>query len=311
MKWKYFPSLCTHLGGSLRPNWRLPSFSHWQSSPFSCSFTCSGIKLSEDWLPTPSTSAVICMHGWRSNSSLIGLVFSWHGLRLSPAEDPSGCAPHLPQHCPLRPPPSAPPHMHTHAPSHHARACCIPHDWTRPPGPRTPCSRRVNATARVCSDAAFSSTWNKHIRINSAKGGKKRAYLQYLALELTRCYVIVFLLLSLGSFHYSTSLPLAASSLFFLHIISSSSSRGWLVKKYPVNCHFCPLVWFFTLPPPQPSSPDKKEPLLRCFAGHYKMVAMDTQSEQAPHAGSRKNYKCSISCNLMEKIPQTECCVKR
>lgn len=66
------------------------------------------------------------------------------------------------------------------------------------------------------------------------------------------------------------------------------------------------------LPLSQPSSPDKKEPLLRCFARHYKMVAMDTQSEQAPHTGSRiGNDRCNIShfknssfsrlCKLMDR----------
>lgn len=66
------------------------------------------------------------------------------------------------------------------------------------------------------------------------------------------------------------------------------------------------------LPLPQPSSPDKKEPLLRCFPRHYKTVAMDTQSEQAPHTGSRigndrcnishfKNSSFSLQCKLMDR----------
>lgn len=47
---------------------------------------------------------------------------------------------------------------------------------------------------------------------------------------------------------------------------------------------------------PSPCSPDKKDPLLRCFARHYKTVAMDTHSEQAPHPGSRVgNDRCNIS----------------
>lgn len=50
------------------------------------------------------------------------------------------------------------------------------------------------------------------------------------------------------------------------------------------------------LPLSLPSSPDKKEPLLRCFVRHYKTVAMDTQSEQAPYTGSRRgNDRCNIS----------------
>lgn len=50
------------------------------------------------------------------------------------------------------------------------------------------------------------------------------------------------------------------------------------------------------LPPSQPSSPDKKKPLLRCFVKHYKMVAMDTHSEQAPHTSGRvRNDTCNIS----------------
>lgn len=56
------------------------------------------------------------------------------------------------------------------------------------------------------------------------------------------------------------------------------------------------LSFDFPLPLSQPSSPDKKEPLLRCFARHYKTVAMDTQSEQAPHTGSGiGNDRCNIS----------------
>lgn len=72
------------------------------------------------------------------------------------------------------------------------------------------------------------------------------------------------------------------------------------------------------LPLSQPSSPDKKEPLLRCFARHYKTVAMDTQSEQAPHTGSRiENDRCNISHFRGKKIPSLSllcklmnCCVK-
>lgn len=67
-------------------------------------------------LQIPSTRApptgLISMHGWGPSSSLIGPVSSWHGLWLTPAEDPAGCMP----------------------PSHHAHACCIPHDWTCPLG---------------------------------------------------------------------------------------------------------------------------------------------------------------------------------
>lgn len=102
---------------------------------------------------------------------------------------------------------------------------------------------------------------------------------------------MVFLLRSLGSFHYSTSLQLAAASLFFAHRLSRQLS--WRAAGEKISCQLSllpsRLIFFFlTLPPPQPSSPDKKEPLLRCFAGHYNTVAMDTQSEQAPHAGSRE-----------------------
>lgn len=64
--------------------------------------------------PRPSScDRLISMHGWGPSYSLIGPVSSWHRLRLTPAEDPAGCVP----------------------PSHHAYACCIPHDWMRPPGP--------------------------------------------------------------------------------------------------------------------------------------------------------------------------------
>lgn len=87
-------------------------------------FTCSGNivwLLPYPWRWTPadaldpgSSDGLISMHGWGLSSSLIGPVSSWHGLWLTPAEDPAGCMP----------------------PSHHAHACCIPHDWTRPPGPR-------------------------------------------------------------------------------------------------------------------------------------------------------------------------------
>lgn len=56
-------------------------------------------------------------------------------------------------------------------------------------------------------------------------------------------------------------------------------------------------LWFDSpLALSQPCSPDKKDPLLRCFARHYKTVAMDTHSEQAPHPGSRVgNDRCNIS----------------
>lgn len=59
------------------------------------------------------------------------------------------------------------------------------------------------------------------------------------------------------------------------------------------------------LPLSQPSSPDKKDPLLRCFARHYKTVAMDTRSEQAPHTGCRiGNDRCNTS-HL--KFPSSSC----
>lgn len=68
---------------------------------------------------------------------------------------------------------------------------------------------------------------------------------------------------------------------------------------------------------PSPPARIKRKPLLRCFARHYKTVAMDTQSEQAPHSGSRiGNDRCNIS-HLKKKIPllssvhrQTDRCVK-
>lgn len=58
----------------------------------------------------------------------------------------------------------------------------------------------------------------------------------------------------------------------------------------------CPLIWFSTISLSQPSSQDKKEPLLRCFMRHYETVAMDTPSEQAPHTCSRiGNGRSNIS----------------
>lgn len=68
------------------------------------------------------------------------------------------------------------------------------------------------------------------------------------------------------------------------------------IQYHPLGSHVCPLIWFSTTSLSQPSSPDKKEPLLRCFMRHYETVAMDTPSEQAPHTCSRiSNGRSSIS----------------
>lgn len=178
------------------------------------------------------------MHGSRPNSSLIGPVFPSHGLWFSPVEDPAGRALHLPQRCPTRPTPNSPsttrallpPLTLTPAAFHMTRP-------VRPPGPRTPCSRRVNASAPVCGDAAFSCTWNKRRLYQLCH--KKRAFPQYLALQLTRCYVIMLLLLSLDSFHYSTSLLLAASSLsssfFFCESHHFSEQLSWTAGE-KISC---------------------------------------------------------------------------
>lgn len=79
--------------------------------------------------------------------------------------------------------------------------------------------------------------------------------------------------------------------------------RGRLLKMsaeeyavYSLSAITFALSFDSLLPLSQPSSLDKKEPLLRCFARHYETVAMDTQSEQAPHTGSRiENDRCNIS----------------
>lgn len=86
--------------------------------------TCSGnimwlLLYPWQWTPTDalnlgSSDGLINMHGWGLSSSLIGPVSSWHGLWLTPAENPAGYA----------------------LPSHHTHACCIPHDWPRTLSPR-------------------------------------------------------------------------------------------------------------------------------------------------------------------------------
>lgn len=87
------------------------------------------------------------------------------------------------------------------------------------------------------------------------------------------------------------------------HYFPKSVLRGRLLKMsaeeyavYSLSAITFALSFDSLLPLSQPSSPDKKEPLLRCFARHYETVAMDTQSEQAPHTGSRtENDRCNIS----------------
>lgn len=113
------------------------------------------------------------------------------------------------------------------------------------------------------------------------------------------------------SFFFSP--PFLFDFLFFCKSHRSGERLSWIAgEKISRQLSLLPSGLISPLPPPQSSSPHKKEPLLRCFAGHYKMVAMDTQSEQAPHAGCRKNDKCNIPRNLaVVRKPGMQCCAKR
>lgn len=181
-------------------------------------------------------------------------------------------------------------------PSHHAYACCIPHDWTLPPGPGDHAPVEWNVSARMShwltgKDAFFPcirceclKTIVCTIRISNSVT-KKKGFPGHIALKMTRCTVNIFRIccrLEVTPFERAT----------YTHI-------GWKHQHNLVSCCFCPLT--SDKPLSQPPSPDKKEPLLRCFARHYETVAMDTQSEQAPHTGSGiGNYRWEIS-HFMKK----------
>lgn len=258
-------------------------------------FTCSGntvglLLLLYPWQWTPavaldpgSSDGLISMHGWGLRSSLIGPVSSWHGLGLNPAEDPAGC---------VHPPPP-----------HHAHACCIPHDWILQ-DPETVLSCKVNVSARM----SHWLTCNAGISLCTGHPKKKKRICKIRiwmsnqtfvrAVKTDRSYIIVFSsLVSQSYFHYFLNLPF----FFFLQVTPSEGAPFKDVRwKENILCTTLSAVTFALsfdspLPLSQPSSPDKKEPLLRCFARHYKTVAMDTQSEQAPHTGSRiGNDRCNI-----------------
>lgn len=98
----------------------------------------------------------------------------------------------------------------------------------------------------------------------------------------------VFSLVSLGELFSLSPHPILRGRLLKL------SAEEYAV--YSLSAITFALSFDSLLPLSQPSSLDKKEPLLRCFARHYETVAMDTQSEQAPHTGSRiENDRCNIS----------------
>lgn len=192
----------------------------------------------------------------------------------------------------------------TPPPPHHAHACCIPHDWILQ-DPETVLSCKVNVSARM----SHWLTCNAGISLCTGHPKKKKRICKIRiwmsnqtfvrAVKTDRSYIIVFSsLVSQSYFHYFLNLPF----FFFLQVTPSEGAPFKDVRwKENILCTTLSAVTFALsfdspLPLSQPSSPDKKEPLLRCFARHYKTVAMDTQSEQAPHTGSRiGNDRCNIS----------------
>lgn len=188
-------------------------------------------------------------------------------------------------------------------PPHHAHACCIPHDWILQ-DPETVLSCKVNVSARM----SHWLTCNAGISLCTGHPKKKKRICKIRiwmsnqtfvrAVKTDRSYIIVFSsLVSQSYFHYFLNLPF----FFFLQVTPSEGAPFKDVRwKENILCTTLSAVTFALsfdspLPLSQPSSPDKKEPLLRCFARHYKTVAMDTQSEQAPHTGSRiGNDRCNI-----------------
>lgn len=106
--------------------------------------------------PRPSSSGgLISMHGWGLSSSLIGPVSFWHGLWLTPAEDPAGCVP-----------PSSPTHT-PHPPTLPSCSCLLYSTWLDLSSrTRRPYSCWVNVSARMsqlltCNDAVLSCIWHK------------------------------------------------------------------------------------------------------------------------------------------------------
>lgn len=216
-------------------------------------FTCSGnVMWLYPWQRTPadaldpgSSAGLLSMHGWGLSFSLIGPVKSWHELQLKPAEDPAGCAP----------------------PSHHAHAWCIPHDWTRPPGPGDHVLVRQMSAMTLSMywvHLLFFFTWKTDVisRHHISSGLSRLALFLIFPVRCpVACHTFVGGRRSNPSAETTFSVQRCQPSLLPSHLIPRCLS--------------------------QPSSTDKKEPLLRCFARHYKTVAMDTQSEQAPHTSSR------------------------
>lgn len=179
-------------------------------------------------------------------------------------------------------------------PPSHAHACWIPHDCTRLTGPGD------HAPVRWMSVPAMSHwiTCNDGIFLSWISKSAKEVFLGHFGPAIKTDNILCH--------HISSGLSGWAPFLYFPYpFCKSCVLRGRLTKtsagKKNILCTDPSAVTSalsFDSPPPlsQPSSPDKKEPLLRCFARHYKTVAMDTQSEQAPHTGSRiGNDRCNIS----------------
>lgn len=129
------------------------------------------------WPRPSSCDGLISMHGWGPSYSLIGLVSSWHRLRLTPAEDPAGCVP----------------------PSHHAYAYCIPHDWMRPPGPREHAPVGWMSPWLTCKDAFFPCIWHKclksennHLHDKNLQLCNQKRFSWTYSPKMTRYNVIIF-----------------------------------------------------------------------------------------------------------------------
>lgn len=182
----------------------------------------------------PLTAWLACMdEAW----ALPWLVLSdpGMGLWLTPAEDPAGCMP----------------------PSHHAHACCIPHDWPRPPGPGAHAPVQWLSVPECVTDSHvmhFPQTLNIKISIcrrRVSKSATKRVFF----LDIWPCYKNWQALMSSYFLRSLTRWALfiipAICCLFASHTFEGATYKGVSWKKIhiyprynPVSCHFCPLIWF-------------------------------------------------------------------
>lgn len=121
-------------------------------------------------------------------------------------------------------------------PSHHAHACWIPHDWTRPPGAADHAqgmpapeylseSRAMMVSFEICNQKTFSRTCGPVLKMDNI------------------------------SCHHISGL--SGWALFFSTSFAAFKSCQLTKKDFmyePISRHFCPLFWFFaaSLPALQP-----------------------------------------------------------